>query len=198
MLCDLSSLQDAYRVSLSDIPEEGRQGLVFGTGPLLPHLMLIGEAPGEQEVLEGKPFVGKAGKNLNAFLEATHLNRDEIYITNVVKYRPTQPGKNGRVKNRTPDRGEILRGAQMLIQEISLVRPACIATLGNTPLHALAGFSVNIGDVHGSFVPCNGFSIFALYHPASVIYNRSLSEIYQKDLQKLADYLQKEGKVCRT
>ena len=84
-----------------------QEPLVFGDGPCDgPVLMLIGEAPGEQEALEGRPFVGKAGKNLDGFLKAVGLRRGEIYVTNVVKLRPTRQSAAGRVVNRPPSREE--------------------------------------------------------------------------------------------
>ena len=81
--------------------------LVFGEGQSdRPPVMLIGEAPGEQETLQGRPFVGKAGKNLDGFLEAVHLKREDIYISNVVKIRPVKVSAKGTVSNRTPSREE--------------------------------------------------------------------------------------------
>ena len=78
--------------------------LVFGEGQCdHPPIMLIGEAPGEQETLQGRPFVGKAGKNLDAFLEVVGLNRGDIYISNVVKVRPTKVSPKGSVSNRPPN-----------------------------------------------------------------------------------------------
>ena len=76
--------------------------LVFGEGPRGARLMLIGEAPGQQEALMGRPFVGKAGKNLDGYIEATGLKREEMYISNTVKFRPTKLSPAGRTVNRTP------------------------------------------------------------------------------------------------
>ena len=85
--------------------------LVFGEGRhQQPAIMLIGEAPGEQETLQGRPFVGKAGKNLDGFLDTVGLQREELYITNVVKIRPTKVSEKGRVSNRPPNREELALG----------------------------------------------------------------------------------------
>lgn len=82
--------REALRRLIAGVMPGRENALVFGEGPHNPKLMLIGEAPGEQESLQGRPFVGKAGKNLDHFLELAGLERSEIYITNVVKYRPTK------------------------------------------------------------------------------------------------------------
>ena len=172
-----------------------REALVFGEGPVNPRLMLIGEAPGEQETLMHRPFVGKAGKNLDHFLMLSGLLREEIYITNVVKIRPTKTGKSGRISNRPPNREELAFFVPELLREIEIVAPDMIAVLGNTPLHALAGKGVMIGEVHGRLVPIADTerTCFALYHPASLIYNPGLREVYEADIRTLADVLSKKS-----
>lgn len=182
---------DRYKEELRRLTAEKIPGmedaLVFGEGPANPKLMLIGEAPGEQETLAGRPFVGKAGKNLERFLELAGLCREDIYISNTVKIRPTKLGKTGRLSNRPPSREEIELFRPWLLREIDMIRPQAIATLGNVPLKALAGNKVTIGDVHGQWVPFGeGTRLFALYHPASMIYNRSLESVYEADVLRLA------------
>lgn len=163
--------------------------LVFGEGPRGARLMLIGEAPGEQEALMGRPFVGKAGKNLDTYIEATGLKRDEMYISNTVKFRPTKISPAGRTVNRPPTREEIALFLPFLKREIELVAPAVIVTLGNVPLKALMGAQVNIGDVHGVAAECSGMTVFPMYHPASLIYNPSLKPVYAADMAKLAEMI---------
>ena len=164
--------------------------------------MLIGEAPGEQEGLQGKPFVGKAGKNLTAFLQAVALPREQLYVSNVVKVRPTRISAAGRTVNRPPSREEIAFFSPWLQREIGLVRPRALVTLGNVALHALMGKELSIGACHGHWltatvpVPAENtvtLSLFALYHPASVIYNRALETVYQADLQVLRQRLAQSG-----
>ncbi|MBQ2834401.1 MAG: uracil-DNA glycosylase [Clostridia bacterium] len=170
----------------------GRESaLVFGEGPKKPKLMLIGEAPGEQETLQGRPFVGKAGKNLDRFLELAGMKREEIYISNTVKIRPTKTGKTGRLSNRPPTREETALFRPWLIREIDEIAPEMIATLGNVPLQALTGSKQTIGQVHGRIIPAGetGLPLFALYHPASLIYNRSLESVYEEDVRRLAAML---------
>jgi uracil-DNA glycosylase len=165
--------------------------LVYGEGnSASPQLMLIGEAPGAQEVLEGRPFVGKAGKNLDEFLELTGIRREDIYIGNVVKFRPTRQSAGRRLSNRPPTGAEIAAFLPWLSREIALVSPHAIVTLGNVPLYALMGRGASIGSMHGKWhTTPGGRPLFALYHPASVIYRRDLREVYVSDVQALRDTL---------
>jgi len=158
-----------------------------------PPVMLIGEAPGEQESLQGRPFVGKAGKNLDGFLQVLELQREDIYISNVVKIRPTKVSDKGRVSNRPPNKEELALFTPYLMEEILLVQPQRIVTLGNFALRALCGPKAIIGDMHGKETRVSvthekqteDFQLFPLYHPASIIYNRSLQAVYDEDLRAL-------------
>ena len=172
--------------------------LVFGEGNSdHPPVMLIGEAPGEQESLQGRPFVGKAGKNLDGFLRVLEMNREDIYISNVVKIRPTKVSEKGRTSNRPPTKEELALFTPYLMEEILRVQPGMIVTLGNVALKALCGPRVIIGDMHGKVTEVTvrhekqegTFKLFPLYHPASIIYNRSLQEVYDADLQVLKGLL---------
>lgn len=162
-----------------------------------PPVMLIGEAPGEQESLQGRPFVGKAGKNLDSFLAVLELKREDIYISNVVKIRPTKVSEKGRASNRPPNREELALFTPYLMEEILRVQPKMIVTLGNVALKALCGPKAIIGDMHGQKTlatvkhekQADEFALFPLYHPASIIYNRSLQEVYDGDLQVLKHLL---------
>jgi len=160
--------------------------IVFGEGPRGAKLMLIGEAPGQQEALMGRPFVGKAGRNLDAYIEATGLRREEMYISNTVKFRPTKISPAGRTVNRTPTQEEIAMFLPFLKREIELVTPAVIVTLGNVPLKALAGDKATIGELHGRKMQAGGRTVFPMYHPASLIYNPSLKPVYAVDMAELA------------
>lgn len=172
-----------------------RRPLVFGDGNAdRPVLMLIGEAPGQQEALLGKPFVGRAGKNLTEFLDVLHLQREDVYLSNTVKIRPTRPGKTGQPVNRPPTNEEIGLFSPWLMREIALVAPSALVTLGNVPLRALLGPQESIGQAHGRWrqavvappkAPALTLPLFPLYHPASVIYRKSLLETYRSDLEAL-------------
>ena len=187
----MEKYKQELRAFISGVMPGREHALVFGEGPIHPRLMLIGEAPGEQETLQGRPFVGKAGRNLDRFLELAALRREEIYISNAVKFRPTKVGKSGRVSNRPPTSEEIALFRPWLMEEIARIQPAMIATLGNVPLRAVTASKETISQVHGRVIPAGetGLPLFALYHPASVIYNGSLKETYAADLQRLADSL---------
>ena len=162
-----------------------------------PLIMIIGEAPGEQETLQRRPFVGKAGKNLDGFLRVLEMNREDIYISNVVKIRPTKVSEKGRTSNRPPNKEELALFTPYLYEEILRVQPGMIVTLGNVALKALCGPRVIIGDMHGKVTEVTvrhekqegTFKLFPLYHPASIIYNRSLQEVYDEDLQVLKGLL---------
>ena len=160
--------------------------LVFGEGPRGAKVMLIGEAPGQQEALLGRPFVGKAGKNLDGYIEATGLKREEMYVSNTVKFRPTRISAAGRTVNRTPSQEEISMFLPFLKREIELVSPGVIVTLGNVPLRALMGGSITIGEAHGRLMKFGNIDLFPMYHPASLIYNQSLKPVYAEDMGKLA------------
>ena len=167
--------------------EGERKVLVFGEGRVGAPVMMIGEAPGEQESLQGRPFVGKAGKNLDAFLERAGLDRAALYVSNTVKFRPTKLSPAGRTVNRPPTQEEVKLFLPWLLREIELVDPKYIITLGNVPLKALAGRASVIGALHGQFLDWNGRTLYPMYHPASVIYNPSLREVYQRDIDLFAE-----------
>jgi len=174
---------------------------VPGEGDPNAALVLVGEAPGEQETLQRRPFVGKAGKNLDTFLELLVLRREDIYITNVVKFRPVKVHPTrGSLSNRPPRRDEIGLCYHLLAAELGIVAPKVVVTLGNTALRAVADDpTLTIGDVHGTprplKLPAGETVLFALYHPASIIYNRALQTTYEQDLLALKRYLEETGKA---
>lgn len=170
--------------------------LVLGQGNLNSPIMLIGEAPGAKEVELGKPFVGQAGKHLEEFLQVLDIRREDIYITNSVKYRPTRINpETGRISNRAPTIKEIEDFREFLLEEIDIISPDVIVTLGNTPLKSLFDKNIKIGEMHGKlesiYIKGNKYSLFPLYHPAAVIYNKGLREVYLSDLQGLKKEMNK-------
>lgn len=192
----MEKYKQALRDFLAGVMPGRENALVFGEGPEKPKLMLIGEAPGEQETLMGRPFVGKAGKNLDRFLELAGMRREEIYISNAVKIRPTKTGKTGRISNRPPTKEEIALFRPWLLREIDLVAPQVIATLGNVPLFAVTGDKrLTIGEAHGRVMEAGetGRLLFALYHPASLIYNRALEPVYEQDVRALAAWIAQDA-----
>lgn len=171
-------------------PGEGKV-VVFGEGDVNTDIVLIGEAPGEKETKYGRPFAGAAGKNLDDFLEILELKRENIYITNTVKFRPFKVNpETGRLSNRPPDNKEIELCLPYLVEQLQIIKPRIAVTLGNTPLRALTGDKkITIGEHHGSPIITKDFYIFPLYHPASIIYNAGLKEIYHEDLLKLKEFV---------
>ena len=188
----MEKLRAALEALVAEVYEDEKKVLVHGEGSLGARVMLIGEAPGEQETLKRRPFVGKAGKNLDEFLELAGLDRSQLYVSNTVKFRPTKISAAGRVVNRPPTREEIRLFLPWLQQEIELVAPEVIVTLGNVPLKALLGSKVVIGDCHGEMQEGEGRRIYPMYHPASLIYNPSLKEVYAADVRRLAESLRGE------
>ena len=163
--------------------------LVFGEGNPQARLVLIGEAPGEQETIAGRPFVGKAGKNLDEFLALSGLKREELYITNTVKFRPARRSNAGNWVNRPPTQEEVKLCLPFLLRELDSLTPSVIATLGNTPLRALLGRQATIGEAHGRAISWHDCTLYPLYHPASLIYNPSLREVYREDVLRLGELM---------
>jgi len=161
--------------------------LVFGDGNSNSGIVMIGEAPGKEEVRLGKPFVGLAGGNLKKFMDYIGLTREDLYVTNAIKYRLFKVNpKTNRKSNRPAKSGEVNSSMGYLSRELELLEPKLIITLGNVPFKAVTGNKqTTIGEVHGKVLSLNGQIVFPLYHPASLIYNRSLESTYFEDLDKL-------------
>lgn len=162
--------------------------VVTGFGDCDAPVVLIGEAPGKDEVKFGRPFVGAAGKNLTELLSGGGIDRKDVFITNVVKYRLYKINeKTGNMVNRPVKREDLDNNLPYLMRELEILTPVLIVTLGNTALHAVCGKKSVISDVHGSVINSEKGDrrVFPLYHPASIIYNRSLKEIYENDVKQL-------------
>jgi len=153
-------------------------------------ILFIGEAPGRNEDLEGRPFVGAAGKFLDELLKTIDLKREEVYVTNVVKYRPPN--------NREPNDEEKNACRVWLNSELLFIKPKVIVTLGR---HALGKFipEAHISVDHGkSFVHTTGIPVFTMYHPAAALYNPNLKETMKKDFKKLQKFLTENEKNIDT
>lgn len=160
---------------------EGRTRLVPGDGSFEAKIMLIGEAPGKNEDLQGRPFVGAAGRILAELLASIDLGREDVYITNVVKCRPPM--------NRDPLPEEIACCAEYLEKEVEIIRPELIVLLGR---HAMERFlpGLKISVDHGKPKRRGGQIYFPVYHPAAAIYQRSLLETVRKDFRKIPKILE--------
>jgi uracil-DNA glycosylase len=142
---------------------------VYGEGSLNSRLALVGEAPGKQEVEEGRPFVGNAGKLLDKLLEEAGIDRSKVYVTNVVKVRPTKVS-GGRTTNRAPRAGEIREGMEVLRKELGLVKPRALILLGSTPAKVLIYKSFTLKSERGTpFDSELGVPALATYHPAYLL-----------------------------
>ena len=192
----MDSLKSIYEQCLEAAAVFGKAAddMVYGEGDAKAKLMLIGEAPGAEETKLKRPFVGKAGKNLDDFLAVIGQRRESIYISNVVKFRPFKVSAKGRLSNRPPKSGEVSCMLPHLLEEIEAVAPRVVVTLGNCPLRAVLGDKkAVIGGCHAQPAQAKALShafwLFPLYHPASIIYNRALAPVYAQDLSALKRYI---------
>ena len=186
-----------FSLAACDQPQGEYHNPVFGEGRPGSTILLIGEAPGAEETKLGHPFVGKAGKQLDALFCHFGVMRADAFITNVVKYRPVVRSPKS-TRNRTPLPSEVKAALPLLQTEILHLCPKLILTLGNTPLkavYALAGEKPpTIGTAHGTVHPLTiggvTFSLIPLYHPASGIYNRALVETMEQDAAYVGEIVQ--------
>lgn len=183
--------QEKLELLKSKCMASSKEPIVFGEGNSNAFIVLVGEAPGAKEIEAERPFVGQAGKNLDEFLEVLELDRKDIYITNVVKIRPYKVNeKTGRKSNRPPNKEEIEQYEKYMLEEINIIQPKVVVTLGNVPLKALLRDSkATIGEKHGTAIQMENHYVFPLYHPASIIYRQELKKIYREDLVKLKEFL---------
>lgn len=162
-----------------------RKNAVPGEGQLAARIMFVGEAPGRSEDEKGRPFVGAAGRILDDLLQKTGIERSQVFITNVVKCRPPN--------NRVPEEDEAAACRPYLDRQIALIKPKVICILGRTAYASLLGGS-SITTNRGKIVEKAGQKYFLTFHPAAVIYNKSLFAALEADLKKLAKEIKEEGK----
>lgn len=160
--------------------------LVFGDGNPDSEMVFIGEAPGKNEDIQGKPFVGAAGKFLNQMLEMINIKREDVYITNIVKYRPPN--------NRDPLPEEKAEFMPFLDQQISIIQPKLVITLGK---HSLSCFlpQLKISEVHGQPKRFKGRVYLPLFHPAAALYNGGLRQTLIDDFANIPTILNKIQKI---
>ncbi|MFA7467216.1 MAG: uracil-DNA glycosylase [Desulfotomaculaceae bacterium] len=183
----LQHLYERIRRCSCDCPGERQgAGTVRDTGSPEIGVVLLGEAPGGEEIKRGAPFVGQAGVNLDDYLQLAGLTRSDIFITNTVKCRPTK--NNGRA-NRRPVSCEIKSCARWLDEELEIILPRVIITLGDVALKRLGGQTKRIGECHGEPLMLNGITVIPMYHPAAVIYRRQLEPIIAADFTNLKKWL---------
>ncbi len=156
---------------------EGRTNTVFGVGDPCARLMFVGEGPGYDEDRLGEPFVGKAGQLLDKMIAAMGLDRSRVYIANIVKCRP--PG------NRTPEAGEMATCFPYLREQIEIVQPEVLCTLGNTPARALLQTTTPISRLRGRFQEYAGVPVMPTFHPAYLLRNEGAKAKVWDDLKMI-------------
>ncbi len=154
--------------------------LVFGVGNPHADLMLIGEAPGEEEDRQGEPFVGKAGQLLNKILAAIDFERDDVYIANILKHRPPN--------NRNPKPEERERSLPFLLKQIELVDPKLILSLGKVSAQTLLNSEQSLGSMRGKFHNLlDKYELLATYHPAALLRHAKWKRPTWEDVQMLRE-----------
>ena len=167
---------------------ESRTQVVFGVGSSSADLMFVGEAPGFHEDKQGIPFVGAAGKLLTKLLAGIGIERDEVYIANVLKCRP--PG------NRDPLPDEIEACESHLFKQIELIQPKVVATLGNFATKLLSGKPAGNTRVHGQpqemTLGGQRVLLYPIFHPAAALYTPRMLEVLEQDFQRIPELLGRE------
>ncbi len=156
---------------------DGRTNVVFGAGNEHARVLIVGEAPGRNEDLQGMPFVGAAGKFLDELLAAAGLTRDEVYIANVLKCRPPS--------NRNPKPEEIEACAPFLREQTQSIDPVVIVTMGNFATQFILRTQVGITKLRGTTQRAGRFTVLPVYHPAAAIYDRSKRDVLLSDFEKV-------------
>lgn len=161
-----------------------RTNAVPGDGPTDASVVILGEGPGRNEDLQGRPFVGAAGKKLDELLKDAGLERADVYITNVVKCRPPE--------NRRPTAAEADACDPYLRRQLSLIRPKVVVLLGDSALKRFLP-EEGLSRAHGRLFDSGRFALFPTYHPAAMIYNRSLERTISEDFKELGRVLASLG-----
>lgn len=159
-----------------------RNNIVFGCGNKNADLMLIGEGPGADEDIQGIPFVGKAGKLMNAAFDALGINRDDIYIANVVKCRPPN--------NRNPEKDEEMACLDYLRNQVILVKPKIIVLLGSVALKAILGNEYSITSSRGKWIEKKGILYMPTFHPAALLRDEKKKIDFYNDLKEARNRLE--------
>jgi uracil-DNA glycosylase family 4 len=158
-----------------------RRSVVFGEGNRNARLLFIGEAPGEEEDLQGRPFVGRAGKLLDQMIDRVGLRRGEVYICNVLKCRPP----NNR--DPEPDEAEACKG--YLLSQLEIINPKIICTLGRHAYNTLLGVDESITRIRGTLTTFKGTKLLPTYHPSFLLRNQNRVKEAWEDMERLKQLL---------
>ena len=154
-----------------------RTNIVFGTGNKSADLMFIGEGPGADEDIQGIPFVGKAGKLMNQAFHGIGIERDDVYIANIVKCRPPM--------NRNPEQDEITACLNYLRNQVMLVKPKIVVLLGNVALKTILGKEYSIKASRGKWIEKKGIRYMPTFHPAALLRDETKKISFWKDLKEV-------------
>jgi DNA polymerase len=154
-----------------------RTKLVFGEGNLNAKLVFVGEAPGRDEDLSGRPFVGRAGKLLTKIINAMDMKREDVYILNIVKCRPPE--------NRNPQDDEIRTCEPFMLKQLEIIKPEIICTLGTFSSQTLLKTKEPISKIRGRFFDYHGIKLMPTYHPAFLLRNQNKKREVWEDMQKI-------------
>ncbi len=157
----------------------GADRVVFGEGNPQAKLIFVGDAPGVDEDLQGRPFVGAAGQLLNKILAAAEIKREEIYLTNVIKCRPPE--------NRKPQPEEVAVCREHLRRQIEMIRPAIIVCLGSFAARALVNNAAGANPAHGRWCELNGVRMLPTFHPAELLLDPAKKKPVWQDIQQVRD-----------
>ena len=158
---------------------ETRTNIVFGDGDPHARVLIVGEAPGKNEDLQGKPFVGAAGKFLDELLEEAGLKRKEVFIANVLKCRPPS--------NRNPQADEIEACAPFLREQTQTIDPWIIVTMGNFATQFILRTGTGITHLRGTIQQTGRFIVLPVFHPAAAIYDRSKRDVLLEDFRQVGE-----------
>ena len=159
--------------------QRGAKNIVLGEGPIPAKIMLIGEAPGREEDLTGRPFVGRSGKFLTELLERAGIKREKVFITSVIKHRPPA--------NRKPTLEEINACIPYLEKQIKIINPKKIIILGGVAFKSFFP-ELELKNLRGEFIEKDGRQFFITYHPAAGIRFKKMKKILEKDFKKLKGF----------
>ena len=156
---------------------QNRNNIVFGEGNKSAKLMFIGEGPGADEDIQGRPFVGKAGKLMNMAFETVGIDRDKVYITNIVKCRPPS--------NRNPENDEAMACLDYLRNQVILIKPEVIVLLGSVALKNILGQEYGITASRGKWIEKKGIFYMPTWHPAALLRDETKKIDFINDLKEV-------------
>lgn len=181
--------KEATRIEKCNVCQIGKSGkAVPGEGNPDAAIVFIGEAPGRQESLTGRPFIGRSGQLLTKLIESLGLKREDVYITSPVKYFPIKK-LNGKEIGRAPTHGEIEHGKIHLKKQLVIIDAKIIVLLGKVSAKGVLSRDLAINRLHGKIIKANGRNHFVTFHPAAAIRFPKIKKLIEEDFRKLGPYL---------